>query len=133
MTNLGISSAELAQALPGIPGQAQDLTEAFGILTHHVQSELGDIAQTTFFISDGLQRAVSDAIFDLFRPQSWSPNNLLRTGSEAIQQTVRLVRLLAPGQAALAWQELRNKVEVFALVKNLSSILGLPAHQLLAL
>jgi len=109
-----------------VSSHARDLTAAFEILAHRIQSQLGSGAQTAFFIGDGLQRALTDGLFDALRPQTWSPGNLSRVGSQLVNQSVRLSRLLAPKQARLTWQELTNKAEVFALVRNLSSILNLP-------
>ena len=103
------------------------------MLTHQAQSEMGNITQSIFFMGDGLQRAVTDGFFNLLRPRTWMPDNILRLSSDAVRQTVQLSRLLLPDQANLAWQELRNKLEVFVLVRNLSSILGLPAGQFIPL
>lgn len=105
---------------------AHDLTEALEVLAHRAQGQLSDAAQMAFFLGDGLQRAAMDAFFDALRPQTWSPANLIRRGSMMIQQSARMSQLLAPEQAQLAWQELKNKVQVFVLVKNLPSILHLP-------
>jgi hypothetical protein len=105
---------------------ARHLTAAFEILAHRIQSQLGSRGQTAFFIGDGLQRALTDGLIDALRPQTWSPGNLSRLGSQLFNQSARLSRLLAPKQARLVWQELTNKAEVFALVRNLSSILNLP-------
>lgn len=123
------SPAAISPVTPGTPARARDLTDALDILTHQAQSELGVLTQSLFFMGDGLQRAVADGFFNLFRPQTWMPNNILRLSSEAVRQTVELSRLLQPDQVNLAWQELRNKLQVFMLVKNLASILHLPAHQ----
>jgi hypothetical protein len=105
----------------------------FDILSHQAQSELGTITQTLFFMGDGLQRAATDGFFDLLRPQTWMPGNILRLGSDALRQGVQLSRILLPDQANLAWQELKNKLEVFILVKNLESILHLPTGQFIPL
>ncbi len=127
------SPAALSPLANGHFAKARNLTEALDLLTLQAQGELGNVTQTIFFMGDGLQRAVTDGVFNLFRPQTWTPNNLLRISSQAVQQTIQLSRLLRPDQAELAWQELRNKLEVFILVKNLSSVLRLPADQLLPL
>ena len=119
--------------IPGTSARAQDLTEAFDILTHQAQSELGNVTQSLFFMGDGLQRSAIDGFFNLFRFQTWTPNNILRLSSQAVRQSVQLSQLLQPEQANLAWQELRNKLEVFVLVKNLPSILHLPAHEFIPL
>jgi hypothetical protein len=116
-----------------------DLTGLLDQLTHAAATQLGLVTEspsilgTVFYLGDGLQRSVTDGIFDLFQPKTWSPANLLHLTSEAIRQTVQITGLLDPEQAKLAWQELRNKLEIFLLVKNLSSKLGLPAGQFIPL
>jgi hypothetical protein len=112
-----------------------DFAEVLDRLTHAVASQLGLVTEspsllgTLFYLGDGLQRSVTDGIFDLFRPQTWNPVNLFRLSSEAVRQTAQLASLLDPEQARLAWQELRNKLEIFVLVKNLPERLGLPADE----
>jgi len=115
------------------PARAHDLTAALETLAHQAQSQLGPLTQTAFFIGDGLQRAFTDGIFDALQPRTWSPCSLMRMGSQLVHQSARLSRLLVPKDGQLAWQELTNKVEVFALVKNLSSILELPEGELFPL
>jgi hypothetical protein len=105
--------------------RARDLTAALEVLSHQVQSHLGSGTQAAFFFGDGLQRSLTDGIVDALQPQTWSPRNLSRLGSQFVNQSVRLSRLFSPRNAQLAWQELINKVEVFRLVRNLSSILKL--------
>ena len=115
------------------------MAETFDMLTHAAELQLGLVTEspsawgTAFYLGDGLQRAVTDGVFDLFKPQTWNPANLWRLSSQALQQTVKLSTLLDPKHATVAWQELRNKLEVFALVANLSSILKLPANQVIPL
>jgi hypothetical protein len=106
-------------------GRARDLTAAMEVVCHQVQSHLGSGTQAAFFFGDGLQRTLTDGIFDALQPRTWSPRNLSKLGSQFVDQSVRLSQLLTPKNAHLAWQELLNKVEVFRLVRNLSSILKL--------
>jgi len=113
--------------------RAHDLQQLLDMLTHQAQSELGDISQSLFFMGDGLQRSMVNGFFDLLRPATWSPVNLLRLGTDTVRGTMQLSRLLQPDQLNLAWQELRNKLEVFVLVKNLSNILHLPPHEFIPL
>src|SRR5215470_8179739 len=106
--------------------KARNLTDVFDILAHQAQSELGTITQTAYFMGDGLQRAVTDGIFTLLTPTTWMPANLWRLGSEAVKQSFQISRLANPTNLNLAWEEFKNKLEVFILVKNLPSILKLP-------
>jgi hypothetical protein len=113
--------------------KAHDLTEVLEILAHTAQGELGNVSQLAFFVGDGLQRAATDSVFDALRPQTWKPANLAKLGWNFFNQTARLTRVIASGEAQLGWQELINKVEVFALVKNLSSVLDLPEREFVPL
>jgi hypothetical protein len=113
--------------------KARDFTETLEILTHMAQGQLGNISQLAFFVGDGLQRAVTDGIFDALRPETWRPAGLLKIGSTLIHQSAQLTQLFVSGEAQTAWQELINKVEVFALVKNLSSVLALPERRFIPL
>jgi hypothetical protein len=116
-----------------IPMRVRDFTEALEVFAHAAQGQLGDASQLAFFVGDGLQRAVTDGIFDAFRPATWTPANLFKVGTGLISQSTRLTHLFVSGDAQLAWQELINKVEVFALVKNLSSVLDLPEKRFIPL
>jgi hypothetical protein len=122
-----------AVASKGGPVKVRDLTQVLEILAHTAQSELGNVSQLAFFVGDGLQRAATDSLFEALRPQTWQPRNLARLGWNLFNQTARLTRVIASGEAQLGWQELINKVEVFALVKNLSSVLDLPEWEFIPL
>src|SRR5258708_6078994 len=108
---------------------SDDLAEELEKLAHATQSQLGTVAQTAYFLGNGLQRAVIDEIFDLMKPQTWSPAMLWRNGSRMARQAAMLARVWMAGDAAnLILQELKNKLEVFTLVKNLADKLELPAN-----
>jgi len=106
--------------------EVHSLTDLFDLLAHQAQSQLGTITQTAYFMGDGLQRTVIDGAFDLLNPQTWTPGNLWQLGSQAVRQSLQISKLLDPSTLNLAWEELKNKLEVFILVKNLPSILRLP-------
>lgn len=112
--------------LQDLSSEARRLIDVFDTLAHQAQSQLGTITQTAFFMGDGLQRAVIDGAFNLLDPQTWAPANLWRLGSEAVRQSIQISTLANPANLNLAWEELKNKLEVFILVKNLASILKLP-------
>lgn len=130
MENPGTSPAAIPYVEPGASARARDLTEVLDILTHQAQSELGSWTQSIFFFGDGVQRAITDGVFNLLRPETWMPDQVLRTSLSALRQTIQVLQLLQPDQAGLAWQELRNKLEVFMLVRNLPSTLHLPSDHL---
>jgi len=116
----------------------RSLTEALDALTHQAELQLGLVTEssvlgTAFYVGDGLQRAATDGVFDLFTLQTWDATNLLHLTSRTAEQAIDILRLLEPSQANLAWQELRNKLDVYVLVSNLSSILGLSSKQFIPL
>jgi hypothetical protein len=127
------------QGNSGIPGRTQcpdarSVQTTLDILTKEAYSQLGNLGQTVFFFGDGVQRATVDGIFNLFLPQTYTPANLLRLISIAEKQAIRISELVtSPEIAELAIQELRNKLEVFVLVKGLGTILQLPQEQFLPL
>ena len=105
---------------------ALDLQKTLDILTKELFGQLGNTGQTLFLFGDGVQRLAVENVFDLFSPQTWTPANVLRMSSLAGRQALRISELCAnPEAASLAWQELRNKIEVFYLVRNLESVLGI--------
>jgi len=108
------------------PPKARNLTDLFDLLAHEAKSELGGIGQTVFFLGDGIQRAATDFAFDLFSPKTWSPEHLWRMASNGAKQSVQISKLANPQNLALAWEELKNKIEVFTLVIDLPTKLGLP-------
>jgi hypothetical protein len=97
--------------------------------TRNIQKRLGnvdDFAQEIFFLGDGIQRTAVDGFFDLLRPSTWSPTGLAQMSSNAVSGSLQVARFFTPGETSyLSWLELRNKLEVFLLVQNLPSILGL--------
>lgn len=115
-------------------GSPDDLAAELQKLAHAIQAQLGTAAQTTFFVGDGLQRAVIDEMFDLLTPKTWTPANLWRTGSRMARQTIMLARTWTTTDAAsLILRELRNKLDVFTLVKNLPERLNLPKNEFVPL
>ncbi|HEX6864315.1 MAG TPA: hypothetical protein VF414_15905, partial [Thermoanaerobaculia bacterium] len=58
---------------------------------------------------------------DLFDPGAWA-----RVSSGVAQRSAEAGRVLAEGNGGLAWQELRDKGEVFCLVLDVSNLIGVP-------
>jgi hypothetical protein len=114
--------------------QSHSLADTFYRLAQETQSQLGNVAQLAYSFGDGLQRAATDEIFDLFMPQSWTPANLYKTGSVWTRQAMMLAKaLISPEGAGLIYQELKNKIDVFTLVKNLPSRLNLAPDEFVPL
>src|SRR5438034_8104321 len=104
----------------------RELISAFEVLTKAAYTQLGSTSQTAFFIGDGLQSLVIASAFGLLSPQTWTPENILQMSSLVARQADRISELFtSPAAARLAWQELRNKIEVYSTVRNLSTLLGL--------
>jgi hypothetical protein len=103
-----------------------DPRQMLDTVTYASQRHLGDFGKMLFFVGDGLQRATVDGLWDAFNPQTWTASNLAEMTCRVARQSVRLSRFLIPGEAGfLAWQEIRNKLEVFLLVRTLPDVLGL--------
>lgn len=60
---------------------------------------------------------------DLLDPRAWAAASV-----EVAQRSVDAGRQVAEGTAGLAWQELRDKGEVFCLVLDVSSLIGVPSE-----
>jgi enamine deaminase RidA (YjgF/YER057c/UK114 family) len=102
------------------------LINTLDILTREAFNQLGSTTQNIFFVGDGIQRAAISNAFDLLDPRTWAPDNVLRMTSMIVRQAGRISKLFTSPQAShLAWHELQNKIEVFLLVRNLASVLGI--------
>jgi hypothetical protein len=109
-------------------------TQILDAVTRASEKQLGDVGKTVFFLGDGLQRATVDGLSSLLSPRTWNPTNMLRMSWDAARQSRELSRFLIPGDVSrLAWQEVRNKLEVFILVRSLPTVLGLPAGEFVPL
>jgi hypothetical protein len=126
------SATPFGGALDG-PGTS-DLIATLDLLAKEAYSRLGDTGATVFLLGDGVQRFAVDGLFDLLSPGTWSPANLAQLASAAGRQATLISSYLtSPEKAQSAWQELRNKIEIFVLVRGLNSILGLPSDQFVPL
>jgi hypothetical protein len=115
-------------------GGMRALTNSLNVNAQEMALRLGNTSQTLFYFGDYAQQAALETLFDLFYPQTWTPANLTRLASEALRESVQVSRVLLPGDTQrLAVMELRNKLEIFTQVRNLSNILHLPANELLPL
>lgn len=109
------------------------VTQSLDMATRAVEKEMGQLTQSIFFFSDGVQRSAVDGLFDLLEPKFWRPTALLERWWEAAQASLHLSRFLLPGEAGPAWQELRNKLEVFLLVSELPTVLRINEKQWVSL
>ncbi len=94
------------------------------VVTWAAQGQLGEVLQAAFQVGDHLQGEWVGLLTDAFVPWRWS-----RTVSELADRSVTAMRVASPGQVgALARQELRNKFEVYWLVKGARSKLDLASN-----
>jgi hypothetical protein len=98
-------------------------------VSHAAQEQLGDIVWAAFQAGDELQRDAVDVAFDVLTLRAFAPAYLARAASAVAEQSRETGAVLAPGTASsrLAWRELRNKYEVYNLVKRVRALLGVPA------
>jgi len=115
-------------------GGMRALTNSLNVTAQETALRLGDTSQTIYYFGDYAQQAALDGLFDLLDPRTWDPANLARLTSDALRESVQIFRLFLPGDTSrLALMELRNKLEIFTQVRNLSNILQLPSDRLLPL
>jgi hypothetical protein len=94
--------------------------------TRAVEGQLGDYGQTAFFLGDGLQRAAVDKFLDCFSLQNLNPYLAFKKSTALASELVHATLFFVPGMdSELQWIEIKNKLEVFVLVRNLSGVLGL--------
>lgn len=115
-------------------GGASTIINSLNVTAQQLALQLGNTSQTLFYFGDFAQQEALKGFFDLFHPQTWTPGNMARLASEAFRESIQVSRLVLPGDTQrLALVELRNKLEIFTQVRNLSDTLRLPSNQLLPL
>jgi hypothetical protein len=123
------TSSQMANFSNWRVGGTEGLASALDILTKQAKEELGTTGQIVFFLGDGAQRVATNWLFDLFNPGTWTPENIARIATIAGRQAIRTSELfLSPRVAQLAWQELRNKVEILVVVEYTDSVLGISSN-----
>jgi hypothetical protein len=101
----------------------------FYALTQTTQDQLDDLFWAAFQVGDEIQRKALDLAFDTAIGKAFTPDYLRRLLVSVGEQTWETSRVLVPGEnSRLGWQELKNKYEVYNLVKHIGDILGVPAQ-----
>ena len=91
--------------------------------TKAVERELGDFGWAAYRVGDDLQRALVDGAYDA---ASGALGQLATRVSDVAARIVESAqRLQTPNAVALAVEQARNNVEVFTLVRNIRTRLGL--------
>lgn len=91
-------------------------------VTWATQGQLGEMLQAAFQAGDDLQVDWTDLLAGSLTPARWSA-----VVSEMTERSMNAMRFASPGVGgALSRQELRNKLEVYWLVKGVRDKVGLP-------
>ncbi len=105
---------------------SQEATAAFDVVTQATGEQLSEILQSLFLLGDDLQRETTDLAFSLLTPEAFHPES--KVISDIVQQSAEICRSLDPLQGgALTLQELRNKLQVYFLVRAVPNRLRLPS------
>ncbi len=112
------------------PGRSRESSPGLDAVTWATQGELGEVLQAAFQAGDDLQDEWTEILGDTMRPWRWR-----QTAFELAERSMTALRFASPGsQGDLSRQELRNKLEVYALVKGVRKFIDLPPEgQLFAL
>jgi hypothetical protein len=74
-------------------GNRQDrLTEAFESMTKATGEVLSDRTKSMFDSGDRFQREMVDLTFDVFRPESWSPEKMFDRAADLAESTAEALR-----------------------------------------
>ena len=93
------------------------------------QNQFGDLIFGGFQIGDDLQRRLIDGAVDALTLRAFSPGYISRMTFDILEQSKDSLRVFTSAKnARLAWEELKNNYEVFNLVKNVNSLLHIPAE-----
>ena len=104
------------------PGTATD------VVTQAIVEQLGvqGIFQGAFQGGDELQRELVDVLSGFLTPASLTSSSFIRLPADLLRWFTEVSRCFLPGrESLLIWQDLRNKIEVFALVPSVPSRLHL--------
>ncbi|MCP4657113.1 MAG: hypothetical protein GY856_17025 [bacterium] len=97
---------------------------SFDGATWTIQGRLDELLQAAFQAGDDLQTEWLDLVSDALTPARWG-----RVASDMADRSLEALRLAAPGDAGAAVRrELRNKYEIYWLVKGVRKVLELPPH-----
>lgn len=91
------------------------------LVSQAAQRELSDILLASFQIGDAIQREFVDTVF---RVLCLEPGR--RPVTAEVESVLRSLCRLPPANFRLAWQELRNKMQVFNLVRRARDLLREP-------
>ncbi len=97
---------------------------SFDGATWAIQGRLDELLQAAFQAGDDLQSEWLDLASDTLVPTRWG-----RVASQMADRSLEALRLAAPGGGGTAVRrELRNRYEIYRLVKGVRKVLDLPPH-----
>lgn len=104
------------------------VNSTFYNVTQATEDQFDALALGSFQIGDDLQRSLIDLVFDSVTLRAFNPGYLSQLGSDLAEQSKETLRTFTSIQdTQLAWEQLRNSYEVFNLVRNVGSLLHIPA------
>ncbi len=106
----------------GSVGRADGGVSKLDAVTWATRGQLGELMQAAYQAGDDLQVDWADLLSDTLTPSRWS-----RAVSQMAERSMHAARFASPGPGgSLARQELKNKLEVYGLVKGARGKIGLP-------
>lgn len=119
----GLSGREVAGTACGTT-HAPKAEKAFYAVTKATELELDDAMRAVFQVGDELQRAAADWICRV--PEIFNPQLVGGLAFDAVQRSMAAAQALMPGpKSSLAWQQVRNTIEVYNTVRFARSLLGI--------
>ncbi len=108
---------------------------AFDAVTSAAVRELGAEGwlRRLYQLGQCLQNGLGTVGPTLLTPDRLDPGTWMMVPLEVAQRAAAASRLLTQGRGGLVWQELRDKGEVFCLVLDVASLIGVPAAPLFPL
>jgi hypothetical protein len=102
---------------------------SFNTLASATGGQLGEVMQGVYQVGNLVQQGTVDWLFDLLSGRNLNPAAPLRTTATVVRQALDALGFLASGgDVALAWQEFKDKLQVFFWVREVQSLLQLPAE-----
>jgi hypothetical protein len=93
-------------------------------ITHTTERQLGEVSRGVFQAGDQLQRGMVDLMCSTL--EAFTPRYVTKLTFEVMQQSAEACKFLMPGrESRLAWQELQNKLQAFALFEHVDVTLHL--------
>lgn len=113
-----------AQQIANVIQGRSKVTDAVDALTQTTGEQIGELPLALFLLGDSVQREMTDMSFGLVSRAASNPNSAVT--SELMRQTMDTFKGLNPTQGGgLTLQEIRNKLAVFQLVRQLPKKLDL--------